>query len=195
MSGNCLASWSMSTSRSWVEFRRVAGTEDTGASCGGRPGTAGRATSSCTRWSTTTRGWPTPRYCLTSKEVRAQAFCVGLPPFMSAHGIQIQRVMTDNHFSYRRSRDFRAVVSELGAKHVFIPLYSPQVNGKVERFNRTLLQEWAYVCAYDSNQERLALLPRWLHNYNFHRTHTALQGRPPIERVNDLYGVSCTQFR
>ncbi len=108
--------------------------------------------------------------------------------FMSAHGIQIQRVMTDNHFSYRRSRDFRAVVSELGAKHVFIPLYSPQVNGKVERFNRTLLEEWAYVCAYDSNQERLALLPRWLHNYNFHRTHTALQGRPPIERVNDLYG-------
>jgi transposase InsO family protein len=62
------------------------------------------------------------------------------------------------------------------------------VNGKVERFNRTLLEEWAYVQPYDSNQERLALLTSWLHRYNFHRSHTALGGLPPIERVNKPRG-------
>jgi transposase InsO family protein len=108
--------------------------------------------------------------------------------FMTAHGIRILRVMTDNHFSYRRSKDFRAAVSELGAKQVFIPLYAPQVNGKVERFNRTLLEEWAYARPYDSNDERLALLTSWLHGYNFHRSHTALAGLAPIERVNNLSG-------
>ena len=108
--------------------------------------------------------------------------------FMAEHGIRIQRVMTDNHFSYRRSKDFRAAVAELGTRQVFIPLYSPQVNGKVERFNRTLLEEWAYVRAYDSNEERLTFLTSCLHSYNFHRSHTALGGQPPIERVNGLCG-------
>lgn len=116
------------------------------------------------------------------------AFLRRAAAFMAEHGIRIQRVMTDNHFSYRRSKDFRAAVVELGARQLFIPLYSPQVNGKVERFNRTLLEEWAYVRPYDSNAERLALLANWLHCYNFHRAHTALRGLPPIERVNDLCG-------
>lgn len=116
------------------------------------------------------------------------AFLRRAASFMSAHGIRVQRVMTDNHFSYRRSKAFKAAISELGAKHIFIPLYAPQVNGKVERFNRTLLEEWAYVRPYDSNEERLALLTSWLHGYNFHRSHTALGGRPPIERVNDVCG-------
>lgn len=116
------------------------------------------------------------------------AFLRRAASFMSAHGIRVQRVMTDNHFSYRRSKAFKAAITELGAKHIFIPLYAPQVNGKVERFNRTLLEEWAYVRPYDSNEERLALLPSSLHGYNFHRSHTALGGRPPIERVNKLCG-------
>ena len=116
------------------------------------------------------------------------AFLRRAAAFMGQHGIQIQRVMTDNAFSYRFSADFKTVLTELGAKHLRTPFYQPQVNGKVERFNRTLLEEWAYVRAYDSNQERLALLTTWLHRYNFHRAHTATGGRPPIERVNNLRG-------
>nr|WP_316932753.1 integrase core domain-containing protein [Flaviflexus equikiangi] len=34
--------------------------------------------------------------------------------------------------------------------------YRPQTNGKVERSNRTLAQEWAYAIAYDSDQARTA---------------------------------------
>lgn len=108
--------------------------------------------------------------------------------FLAEHGIQVQRVMTDNAFAYRHGREFRAVVSQLGARQVFTPIYGPQVNGKVERFNRTLLNEWAYVRPYADNQERVRLLSDWLHRYNFHRGHTALGGRSPIERVNNLCG-------
>jgi transposase InsO family protein len=65
--------------------------------------------------------------------------------------------------------------------------YRPQTNGKVERFNRTLLEEWAYVRPYSSESERTAALDDWLHTYNHHRHHTAIGG-PPIARVNDPAG-------
>jgi hypothetical protein len=71
------------------------------------------------------------------------------------------------------------------------PFYSTvpsATNAKAERFNRTLLEEWAYVRPYQSNQQRSALLPEWLHVDSHHRAHTALAGRPPISRVNDLPG-------
>ncbi|HVF03693.1 MAG TPA: integrase core domain-containing protein, partial [Frankiaceae bacterium] len=63
-----------------------------------------------------------------------------------------------------------------------------QTNGKVERFHRTLLTEWAYVREYTSERARVTALRRWLHIYNHHRTHTALGGRPPASRVTNLSG-------
>ncbi len=64
----------------------------------------------------------------------------------------------------------------------------PQTNGKVERFNRTLLCEWAYAKHYRTESARRAALPRWLHIYNHHRPHTALGGHPPASRVPNLCG-------
>jgi transposase InsO family protein len=105
--------------------------------------------------------------------------------FFAAHGITVQRVLTDNAFAYRRSRQFAAAVAELGAVQRFTRPYRPQTNGKAERFNRTLLAEWAYLRPYTTNQERTAALDDWLHLYNHHRAHTALGGHPPIRRVNN----------
>ena len=79
-------------------------------------------------------------------------------------------------------------MAALGAVQRFTPAYHPQLNGKVERFNRTLVQEWAYVRPYTSNTERTAALDSWLHLYNHHRAHTALGGHPPISRVNNAPG-------
>jgi transposase InsO family protein len=108
---------------------------------------------------------------------RAQAF-------YAAHGITIQRVLTDNAGGYT-SGLFSAALAASGATHKRTRPYRPQTNGKVERFNRTLLNEWAYVQVYTSNQQRTAALQDWLHLYNHHRAHTALGGRPPISRVNN----------
>jgi transposase InsO family protein len=83
---------------------------------------------------------------------------------------------------------FRQAVTQLGAVQRFTRPYRPQTNGKVERFNRTILDEWAYQQPYASNAQRTAALPSWLHTYNHHRAHTALGGHPPITRINNPAG-------
>ena len=107
----------------------------------------------------------------------------------AAQGISaIERVMTDNALAYRRSTAWQQALTDLGAQARFTRRYRPQTNGKAERFNRTLLEEWAYARPFSSGAERAAALPGWLHTYNNHRTHTALGGHPPISRVNNVSG-------
>lgn len=106
--------------------------------------------------------------------------------FYAAHGITVTGVMTDNAKAYLCDR-FQNAITEDGARHWSIPPYSPQINGKVERLNRTFLDEWAYVKPWPNNQARTDALDDWLHLYNHHRHHTAIGG-PPITRVNDLPG-------
>jgi transposase InsO family protein len=95
--------------------------------------------------------------------------------------------LTDNGPGYI-SGLFAAALATTGATHKRTRPYRPQTNGKVERLNRTLLNEWAYVQVYTSNQQRAAALDAWLHVYNHHRAHTALGGLPPISRVNNAAG-------
>ena len=46
-----------------------------------------------------------------------------------------------------------------------------------------MAHEWAYARVYGSNTERAASLDDWLHHYNHHRPHTALNGRPPMHEL------------
>ena len=98
--------------------------------------------------------------------------------------VQIERVITDNHLSYRRSADVAAVIAALDAEHKFIRPHCPWQNGKVERFNRTLQTEWAYRQVFLSNDDRSAALAPWLEHYNTQRRHTALGGLPPVSRLS-----------
>jgi transposase InsO family protein len=96
----------------------------------------------------------------------------------------IERVMTDNHWSYRHSADFKAAVAAIGARQKFIKPHCPWQNGKVERFNRTLQTEWAYRHVFTSNTDRAAALAPWLETYNTSRRHSALGGLPPTSRLS-----------
>ncbi len=102
--------------------------------------------------------------------------------FYQAHGIQIERVLTDRGSSYR-SRLFAATCRQLGLKHHFTRPYRPQTNGKAERFIQTITREWAYARAYDSSDHRASFLNYYLHDYNFHRPHSALNYLPPSSRL------------
>ena len=102
--------------------------------------------------------------------------------FFAQHGITVTAVLTDNAKNYS-GRDFTAALD--GIEHRRIRPYTPKTNGKVERFNRTLLEEWAYVRPYQSDLERSDALDTWLHLYNHHRNHTAIGGTP-ISRVINL---------
>jgi transposase InsO family protein len=106
--------------------------------------------------------------------------------FFKSYGIEVERVMTDNGSCYR-SKDFDKQLVAQAIRHTFIKPYRPQTNGKVERFNRTLLNEWAYARPYRSEAARTRALDKWLHMYNHHRYHTAIKGSP-VSRVNNLVG-------
>jgi transposase InsO family protein len=112
-------------------------------------------------------------------------FLLRAAAYFASYGIsRIERVMTDNHWSYTRSTDVAGAISTLSAKHKLIKPHCPWQNGKVERLNRTLQIEWAYRQVFNSNDERAAALAPWLENYNTRRRHTALDGQPPINRLS-----------
>jgi len=103
------------------------------------------------------------------------------------HGVTAERVLSDNGACYR-SHAWRDTCTELGIRHKRTRPYRPQTNGKIERFHRTLAEDWAYARFYASETERRQALPGWLHFYNHHRPHSAIGGKPPITRLTNLPG-------
>jgi len=108
--------------------------------------------------------------------------------FFASHGVVVERVLTDNAFAYAHGVAFHRVLDDHGIGHRRIAPYRPQTNGKVERFNRTPLDEWAYRRPYTPNQDRRDALNTWLIDYNYTRPHGALAGKPPANRVNNVPG-------
>ncbi|GLY84702.1 hypothetical protein Airi02_026310 [Actinoallomurus iriomotensis] len=117
----------------------------------------------------------------------AAGFWTRAQAYFASCGITVQRVITDNGACYK-SHPWRDALAATGITHKRTRPYRPQTNGKVERFNRTLLEEWAYIRPYRSETERRQAFPDWLHTYNHHRAHTALGGRPPASRIPNLTG-------
>ena len=115
----------------------------------------------------------------------AVGFLVRAHAWFQARGVAVQRVLTDNGGCYR-SHQWAQTCRQLGIAAKHTRPYRPQTNGKVERFNRTLLDGWAYRRLYPSEQARRATFGPWLHWYNHHRPHTALSGHPPITRCTNL---------
>jgi transposase InsO family protein len=118
--------------------------------------------------------------------VNCVAFLDRAVAWFAAQGVEIERILTDNGVGYR-SKIWAARCAELGIRHSRTKPYRPATNGKVERFNRTLLDEWAYARLWKSDAARARTLDRFLHRYNHHRHHTAIGG-PPASRVTNLAG-------
>jgi transposase InsO family protein len=126
-------------------------------------------------------GWRGRGELTTNHASRDKTVKVGFDYF-AAHGIaRIEELMTDNAWAYKYS--LRDVCAELRIRQIFIKPHCPWQNGKVERLNRTLLTEWAYRRAYQTNDERTAALATWLEHYNTQRRHSALGALPPISRL------------
>jgi transposase InsO family protein/transposase len=105
--------------------------------------------------------------------------------FYSAHGVTVERLMTDNGSAYC-SAIHAFACRALGVRHLRTRPYRPRTNGKAERFIRTLLAGWAYGAIYATSRERAAALDGWLWTYNHRRPHGALSHKPPIARLKEL---------
>jgi len=123
------------------------------------------------------------------KATSAAAFLRRALAYYRRHGIQVERILTDNGSAYI-SALHALTCRRLGIRHLRTRPYRPQTNGKAERFIRTLLSGWAYGAIYRSSHERTAALDGWLWHYNHRRRHSALGHRAPISRTNLLGSYS-----
>ena len=140
-------------------------------------------------------GWEFVHFCI--DDASRIAFAQVMPdekknsavPFLKAAvayygslGVTVARVMTDNGSCYK-SFDFRDACRALGLRHIRTKPYTPKTNGKAKRFIQTALRDWAYAQAYSHSDARAAELPRWLHRYNWHRSHGCLKATTPTSRL------------
>ena len=120
--------------------------------------------------------------CNDEQAVTAAAFWHRAHSWFASHGITIERALTDNGSCYR-SRLWRDALDDTAVTHKRTRPYRPQTNGKVERFHRILLEEWAYVRDWHSDAQRRAAYDDFMHFYNHHRSHGALGWSSPIDTL------------
>jgi len=109
------------------------------------------------------------------------AFLRAALEFFARHGVPVRALLTDNGSCYRSHR-FRSACRQLHIRHRRTRPYSPQTNGKAERFIQTALREWAYAKHWADSGQRDAHLQPWTDYYNHHRPHGSLNYKPPISR-------------
>lgn len=103
--------------------------------------------------------------------------------WFAAHSVRVRRLLTDNALVYRHGTDWGWVCSAWQLKRRFSKPGCPWTNGKAERFNRTLINEWVNARPWTNNTLRSRGLDQFLRRYNTRRGHSALGGRPPISRL------------
>lgn len=142
-------------------------------------------------------GWEAVHVCVddTSRvayvEVLADqkaATCIGFLDraiaWFAAHGVIVERVMTDNGSGYV-STAWAQHCTRIEVRHLRTRPYRPRTNGKAERFIQTMLREWAYACVYQTSEQRRHALEPWVWRYNNQRLHSALGHKTPISRLHN----------
>lgn len=115
----------------------------------------------------------------------AAAFWHRAHTWFANQGITIERCLSDNGACYR-SRAWAAALADTAVTHKRTRPYRPQTNGKVERFHRILLEEWAYIRDWSSDDERRHAYDGFIHFYNHHRSHGALDWATPTDTLHRL---------
>ena len=116
--------------------------------------------------------------------VTAAGFWTRAAAWYISIGIDPQRVITDNGGCYKSGLWHRACAATGTTVKKTRPR-RPQTNGKVERFHRILLEEWAYIQPWRSENERAEAYNGFIHFYNHHRAHGALGWATPTSILKD----------
>jgi transposase InsO family protein len=118
------------------------------------------------------------------RAVTAAGFWARTARYYAELGIDCERVITDNGSCYRSRLWLDACANTATAVKKTRPRH-PQTNGKVERYHRTLLEEWAYIRPWTSETQREAGYAGFVHFYNHHRPHGALGWATPTTALRD----------
>lgn len=118
------------------------------------------------------------------KAATAAGFWMRATAWFLSRGVTPRRVLTDNGSCYRSGLWHRACAATGTTVKKTRPR-RPQTNGKVERFHRILLEEWAYIRHWNSETERHQAYTGFIHFYNHHRPHGSLGWATPASILKD----------
>ena len=108
----------------------------------------------------------------------AVAFVDRATAFFAQHGIQVERILTDNGSAYRSHR-FADACRAAGLRHTRTQVRHPWTNGRAERFIGTIQRECAYRDHFSADEERALAIALFVPWYNTTRPHLALGGLTP----------------
>ncbi len=115
-------------------------------------------------------------------------------PFFDEHGVAMMRILTDRGTEYcgrPEAHDYQLFLGVNEIEHTKTKARHPQTNGIVERFHRTMLQEFYQITfrkkIYKTIEELQEDLNTWIDFYNIERTHQGKMccGRTPMETFLD----------
>lgn len=131
----------------------------------------------------------------TSKQSEAAATVLhnDVLPFYKAKGLAVTAVLTDNgrEFCGKDDHPYELYLALNDIEHRHTQVRRPQTNGFVERFQRTVLDEFFRLAfrtkLYETVEALQADLDAWLHEYNYERPHQGYRnlGKRPFERIEE----------
>lgn len=109
------------------------------------------------------------------------------------YGIEIETVMTDNGAEFgsgkntknKEENPFERLLLEMNMKHIYTKPYRPQTNGKIERFWKTLNEDFLEDSQFNDLDDLKNELISYLIYYNEHRPHSSLDGCTPKEFLDN----------
>jgi len=107
----------------------------------------------------------------------------------NGYGIEVDAVMTDNGAEFgsgpntknKAGHPLERLLMEMDMKHRYTKPYRPQTNGKIERFWKTLKEDFLEDALYEDIDDLKDTLLKYLVYYNEHRPHSSLDGKKPQE--------------
>ena len=116
----------------------------------------------------------------------------GLNMIKHRYGIEAEAVLTDNGAEFgsgvnarnKQDHPFERLLMEMSLQHRYTQPYRPQANGKIERFWKTLNEDFLEEACYENKEDLQKELLEYLIYYNEHRPHQSLEGKTPKEFLN-----------
>lgn len=119
-------------------------------------------------------------WCKVTRTLSSRAAKEALMEFKQTYQYPVREIQTDNGHEFLG--EFTQYLESQNIPHNFIYPRSPKINGVVERFNRTLKDEFIFRCDEIYTKDWLGLsekLSHWLIWYNTQRPHYSLHNMTP----------------
>ena len=108
------------------------------------------------------------------------------------YNIEIDCIMSDNGAEFgsgplaknKEEHPFERLLMEMQMKHRYTRPYRPQTNGKIERFWKTLNEDFIEDALYEDMEDLKEELLGFLVYYNDHRPHSAINNLTPKQMAN-----------